>query len=696
MLNRRWGVYLVLMMSQPSVSASQDFVSLGLTPDVAGELSTAIEKGLAEGDPEKAWRWICAEILRPQQPFEVHLRAHEAVFRKWDASKRPAPVWVPDPESITQTNLAKLMRDRGLDTYEALFKWSVEDRFGFWQEMIKTLHIRFKQNAKRLVADEREVESPDWLPGATLNIADNCFNADRQSTAIVYAKQDGVLHRMTLTELEAMTNQVANGLRDLGLNPGDAVAIDMLMTVESVAIYLGIVRAGCVAVSIADSFAPDEIATRLRLADTKAIFTQDFIARGDKQLPLYDKVTDADAPQAIVLPGANDVSVELRDGDMNWTDFLSDCDSFESVARQPHDHSNILFSSGTTGDPKVIPWTHTTPIKCAADGWLHHDIREGDVVAWPTNLGWMMGPWLIYASLVNGATIALYEGAPNTRGFCRFVADAKVTMLGVVPSLVKAWRSNDCLAGSDWSSIRCFSSTGECSNAQDMFWLMSRAQYKPVIEYCGGTEIGGGYLTGTMVQPAVPATFTTPALGLDVAILDETGAPAQTGELFLVGPSIGLSNELIKGDHHTVYYEGTPTGPTGELLRRHGDEMCQLAGGYFQALGRADDTMNLGGIKTSSAEIERVLNDVAGVQETAAIAVPPTEGGPDRLIIYVVAEAGGGVDPVEIRPAMQEAIKQRLNPLFRIHEVLAISALPRTASNKVMRRTLRAQYQGSS
>ncbi len=683
-------------MAQPTALDQDDFVTLGLPTAEAAKLVSAIEHGAAEGDPEKAWRRICTEILRPEQPFEVHLRAHAAVFTTWDASKRAAPVWVPDPESISQTNLAKLMRDRGVDTYDALFEWSIADRFGFWQEMIKTLHLRFKQKAERLIADENEVESPDWLPGATLNIAESCFNADRQSTAIVYAKEDGALCRMTLAELEAMTNRVANGLGDLGLNPGDAVAIDMLMTVESVAIYLGIVRAGCVAVSIADSFAPDEIATRLRLADAKAIFTQDFIARGAKQLPLYDKVRDADAPQAIVLPGANDVSVQLRDGDIQWAEFLSARDSFESVARHPHDHSNILFSSGTTGDPKVIPWTHTTPIKCAADGWLHHDIREGDVVAWPTNLGWMMGPWLIYASLVNGASIALYEGAPNTREFCEFVQNASVTMLGVVPSLVKAWRSNNFVAGLDWSSIRCFSSTGECSNAEDMFWLMSRAGYKPVIEYCGGTEIGGGYLTGTMVQPAVPATFTTPALGLDVAILDEAGAAAQTGELFLVGPSIGFSNSLLNRDHHDVYYQGTPTGPAGELLRRHGDEMCHLPGGYFQALGRADDTMNLGGIKTSSAEIERVLNDVAGVQETAAIAVPPTGGGPDRLVIYVVAEADGRVDQGEIRPAMQDAIKQHLNPLFRIHEVLAISALPRTASNKVMRRTLRAQYQGSS
>ena len=224
---------------------------------------------------------------------------------------------------------------------------------------------------------------------------------------------------------------------------------------------------------------------------------------------------------------------------------------------------------------------------------------------------------------------------------------------------------------------------------------MSRAEYKPVIEYCGGTEIGGGYITGTMVQPAVPAMFTTPALGLDVAIADDQGKEAPSGELFLVGPSIGLSNELINRDHHEVYYKGTPTGPNGELLRRHGDEMCRLPGGYFQAQGRADDTMNLGGIKTSSAEIERVLNQTPGVQETAAIAVPPPGGGPDQLIIFAVAESGGTIDPGDVQLAMQESLKQHLNPLFRIHEVQSVDSLPRTASNKVMRRLLRADYRDS-
>ena len=219
----------------------------------------------------------------------------------------------------------------------------------------------------------------------------------------------------------------------------------------------------------------------------------------------------------------------------------------------------------------------------------------------------MMGPWLIYASLINQASIGLYYGSPTTREFGQFVQDAGVNMLGVVPSLVKVWKTTNCIEGLKWDKIKLFSSTGECSNPQDMLFLMSLAEYRPIVEYCGGTEIGGGYLTATLVQPAIPATFTTPALGLDCVILDEDGHPADQGELWLIPPSLGLSTELLNKDHHQVYFADAPSVP-GTILRRHGDQMERLANGYYRAHGRVDDTMNLGGIKVSAAEIEQVLN----------------------------------------------------------------------------------------
>ena len=414
------------------------------------------------------------------------------------------------------------MRELNLDSYAALHSWSVHAIApAFWELMIEKLGIQFHRKFSQVVDVSKGDEFPKWLVDARLNIVESCFNAPSHATAIVSQSEGSALSTMTYGELNALTNRVANGLVDAGFQRGDPIAVNMSMHPESVAVYLGIIKAGGVVIAIADSFAPDEIQMRLRIANAKGIFTQDYIRRAGRQLPLYARVVDANAPKAVVLSRGDEPPIELRNGDLTWEEFLSNSDRFDAVGCNPHDHTNILFSSGTTGEPKAIPWTQTTPIKCAVDAYLHHDIQHGDVLAWPTNLGWMMGPWLIYASLINQGTIALYDGTATEREFGEFVQNARVTMLGVVPSIVRAWKNKDCMKGLDWHAIKAFSSTGECSNSEDMLFLMSTAGYRPIIEYCGGTEIGGGYLTGTTVQPAAPATFTTPALGLDIAICDE-------------------------------------------------------------------------------------------------------------------------------------------------------------------------------
>ena len=584
------------------------------------------------------------------------------------------------------------MERRGFRTYEDLRRWSCENREQYWQLMVEQLGICFRRPPSHILSPSSDAARPGWLPDARFNIVDSCFGAPADATAIVYRTKSGATSTWSYGDLLQWTNRVASGLLERGFKPGDAIGVCLPMTAESVAVYLGIVKAGCVVVSIADSFAPDEIATRLKLAHVKAVFTQDHDTRGRQPRPLYEKVVRALAPTTVVLPSGNPTPCELRETDVRWEELLGNSDGFDSVARAADDHTNILFSSGTTTEPKAIPWTQTTPIKCAADAYLHHDIRLGDVLAWPTNLGWMMGPWLIYATLINRASMALYYGAPTGRAFCKFVQDAGVTMLGVVPSLVKSWRNAGCAEGLDWNSIKAFSSTGECSYPDDMLYLMSLAGYKPIIEYCDGTEIGGGYITGSMVQPASPSTFSTAALGLDFTILDENGAECDNGEVFLIPPSMGLSNQLLNRDHHEVYFSGTPHGPDGTRLRRHGDQVQRLPGGYYRAHGRVDDTMNLGGIKISSAEVERVLNSVEGIRETGAISFVPVDGGLEHLVVYVVPEPQADLKDMKLKVVLQQVLAERLSSSFRIHDLIVVDDLPRTASNKVMRRELRRWY----
>ncbi len=676
----------------PSLELSAaELTACGLPRDQAEAFVAAVGKLDQRMTSGQAWQWITRNLLRPEHAMEVHEHLHGVVFADWNPADGPAPAWFPDdPDS---TNIAWLMRTVGKESYRDLHAWSVSRPEEFWATMVERLEVQFREPFSSALDPSAGPEHPQWLMGAKLNVVDSCLRAPDDSPAVICQAEDGPIERLSVAELRSMAGRVANGLAELGIKTGDRVAIDMPMTVEAVAIYLGAVAAGCPVVAVADSFAPAEIAARLGIGQVRCIFTQDFALRLGKRLPLYEKVRAAGAPQAIVLPCERVVDCALRDGDLAWKDFLSERTNFEAVPRDPGDATTILFSSGTSGAPKAIPWDQTTPIKAAVDAHLHHDIRPGDVLCWPSNMGWMMGPWLVYAALMNKATMALYYGAPTSRRFGEFVQDAGVTMLGLVPSLVSAWRSTGCLNGVDWSRIRAFSSTGECSNPREMLFLMSRAGYKPVIEYCGGTEIGGAYITGTVVQPAAPATFSTPALGSDLAILDEEGRPADRGEVFLIPPSMGLISTMLNRDHHEEYYANTPKGPQGQLLRRHGDQMQRFANGYFRAHGRADDCMNLGGIKVSALQIEEVVGGVEGVSETAAVAVSPPAGGPSMLVVYAVPTGETKWSASELRSAMQQAIAARLNPLFKVHDVVITEALPRTASNKVMRRTLRAEYE---
>ncbi|QDU93609.1 AMP-binding protein [Lignipirellula cremea] len=622
------------------------------------------------------------------------------------ADNTASDTWRPTPEMIAASSLAWLMQRAGVADYAALHRWSVEQPAAFWQATVELLGIPFRQPYTELLNLDQGVEQPRWFAGAQMNIVDSCFTAPADSPAIVQQVEGGSLQTVSVGELQSLTGRVTRGLLRRGCQPGDAYAILMPMTIECVAIYLGLIQAGCVVVSIADSFQPQEIRTRLRISSAVGIFTQTHLARGSRRFPLYENAIAAEGPPAIVLPAATPGSMPpltpgdlLREQDTSWDDFLgdettADAGDVAAVAADPSTMINILFSSGTTGDPKAIPWSHTTPIKCGADGRFHQNIQPGDVVVWPTNIGWMMGPWLIFASLMNRATMGLFVGSPLGPEFCRFVQDARTTMLGVVPSLVKTWRTGDCVQGLDWSTIKNFSSTGECSRVDDMVWLMQQAGGKPVVEYCGGTEIGGGYVACALVEPCRAGVFNSPTLGIDLVLLNEQGEPADEGEVFLVPPSIGFSTSLLNRDHHATYYADTPTGPQGQTLRRHGDQMIRLADGW-QAQGRADDTMNLGGIKVGSAEIERVLQTTPGVQEAAAVAVAPG-GGPSQLVIYAVASSVPPGGAAELMQQMQQRIKTELNPLFKIHDLVLVDVMPRTASNKLMRRVLRDQYVNTS
>ena len=307
--------------------------------------------------------------------------------------------------------------------------------------------------------------------------------------------------------------------------------------------------------------------------------------------------------------------------------------------------------------------------------------------------------------------------------------------------MATTWQFPSCTSqvtsfGDVWCVLQLAWVFAQASNPEDTHWLMSRTRYRPVLEYCGCTEIGGAFCGGTLLHPCIPSAFATCTLGMDLLLLNDPandaskqngGSEARTsaavsmserragrGEVAVRAPALGLSQRLLNRDHFDVYYQDMPmmtlhgaatrtgggrhSSNPGEMrLRRHGDEFEVLPGsGFFRAHGRCDDTMNLGGIKVGSVEIERVcVESVSAIDQAAAVAVPPAGGGPDSLHLFLVLQKGAAADSKALQSACQRAVRERLNPLFKVGGVSVCAMLPRNASNKVMRRVLRDELVAS-
>lgn len=704
----------------------RDVEAAGLAAADAAAFHAALRSaaGSAAASGDAVWAAVAAAgVLRPEHPHALHQLVYYSAYAGWDrAARGPPPYWFPSPTDCKQTNLGRLMEVNGpkllgssyrdpISSFNHFYRFSVENQEVYWSMVLKQLAVKFKQEPMSILStSDRSKKGGTWLQGAVLNIAECCLlpcpslKRTDDSTAIIWRDEgldDYPVNRMSLKELRSQVITVAHAL-DAIFEKGDPIAIDMPMTCNAVIIYLAIILGGFVVVSIADSFAPQEIGSRMGVSKAKAIFTQDFIVRGGKKVPLYSRVIQGTSSKAVVIPAIGDsLGIMLRDGDMSWKDFLSHAagrsSSYSPVYQSVDALTNILFSSGTTGEPKAIPWTQLSPIRCASDTWAHLDVRPCDIGCWPTNLGWVMGPIIIYSCFLTGATLALYHGSPLGRDFCKFVQDAGVTVLGSVPSLVKSWKAGNCAEGLDWTKIRVLGTTGEASDIDDNLWLTSRASYKPIVECCGGTELASSYIQGSLLRPQAFGAFSGASMSTGFVILDEQGTPYPddipcSGEVGLFPLYFGATDRLLNADHDKVYFDGMPIYK-GRQLRRHGDIIQRTVGGYYIVQGRADDTMNLGGIKTSSVEIERVCNRADEcLLETAAVSIKPSGGGPEHLaILAVLKDRSAQYDVNLLKRKFQTAIQKNLNPLFKVSYVKVVAEFPRTASNKLLRRVLRDQ-----
>ena len=294
----------------------------------------------------------------------------------------------------------------------------------------------------------------------------------------------------------------------------------------------------------------------------------------------------------------------------------------------------IMYTSGTTGRPKGTIHTHCgVLIKNALDMGLCVDLKQGDRLLWMSDIGWVVGSKAIVSTTIVGATMILADGAPDypePGRIWRLVQDHRATILGLAPTLVRAQMGHgaDRVRGYDLSTLRLTVSTGEPWNPEAWNWFFEHVckQTIPLLNYAGGTEIGGAMLIGTLHDPLKPCAFGGPVPGHGVDVLDEDGervAPGEVGELVLRQPSIGLTRGLWREPERYVenYWSRFPDTWV------HGDWASFDEDGMWYIHGRSDDTINVAGKRTGPAEIESLLMETGEVAQAAAVGVPdPIKG----------------------------------------------------------------------
>jgi acetyl-CoA synthetase len=358
----------------------------------------------------------------------------------------------------------------------------------------------------------------------------------------------------------------------------------------------------------------------------------------------------------------------------------------------------VIYTSGTTGRPKGAVHTHAGfPVKAAQDMAFGTDVHPGERIYWMTDMGWMMGPWLVFGSLILGATFFLYDGAPDYPGPDRLwsmVERHRINQLGLSPTLVRSLipHGEEPFLAHDVTSLRLFASTGEPWNPDPWMWLFEKVGggRLPIINYSGGTEISGGIVMGNPVLPVKPCAFSGPCPGIAADVFDEDGYPVrdQVGELVIKAPWIGMTRGFWRDPerYEETYWSRWP----GVWV--HGDFAAIDSDGQWYILGRSDDTIKIAGKRLGPAEVESILVGHPAVVEAAAIGVPNEIKG-SELVVFAVL--GPGYEPSEeLRLELREVIVAGLGKALAPRAVRFVGDLPKTRNAKVMRRIIRAAYLG--
>ena len=618
-------------------------------------------------------------------------------------------VWEPTPDYIENANVTRLMRRHGITGYWDLVARSQEDPEWYWAAAIEDLGIHFARPYEQILDAGEGPQWPRWFTGGRINLVQTCVKQHADSAragepAIVWEGEEGTTRTLSYQRLSTEIGRAANGLRALGVGEGDRVAVFMPMAPEAVIAAYACAAIGAIYLPIFSGFGAPAVTSRLEDSQARVLVTGNaFFRRGQ----LVDMKAVAD--EAVAAGGVVEHVVvhkhvadfeESRTGrDVSWgAAFDLQSPELDPVPLDPETPFMIAYTSGTTGKPKGSVHVHGGfLVKIAAEVAYQADVRAGDVLYWVTDMGWIMGPWQTIGSHAAGATLFMYDGAPNHPGPDRLwdmCARHGVTILGVSPTLVRALMPSgeDAVRRHDLSKLRILASTGEPWNPEPYRWYSDvvGGGRLPIINISGGTEVGACFLAQVPVIPTKSCSLGAPSLGMAIDVFDQEGRSVrgEVGELVCTKPWPGQTRGFwgSRERYLDTYWARWPD------VWVHGDWASVDSDGYWFLHGRSDDTLNIAGKRIGPAEFESAAVDHPAVVECAAVGIPHEVKGETVWCFCILRP---GTEPGdELARDIKSVIAGQLGKAFTPAEIRFVSELPKTRSAKILRRAIRAKVLG--
>ncbi|WP_374621603.1 acetoacetate--CoA ligase [Devosia sp.] len=612
-------------------------------------------------------------------------------------------LWQPSPKRIAASGMANFAAAHGFapTDYAGLHAWSVAEPEAYYSALWDELGV-IGSKGERAVAGGDSLAATRFFPDARLNYAENLLRDADDRPAIIAHRDDGTRRQLSRRELSDLVSRCAAALRADGVGPGDRVAGIVTNDIEAISLYLATAAIGAVWSSCSPDFGPAGAADRLGQVDPKilvAVAGYGYAGKWIDTSASINAVAAASRPARIVLigkPAAGTTFVGRASGIEDW---------LAPHAAGPMDYHRgafdaplaILYSSGTTGRPKgIVHAAGGLLLQHLKEHRLHCDLLAGDRLFYYTTCGWMMWNWLV-SGLASGATLVTYDGNPSWPDARRLpdLIDAEaINVFGTSAKYLDACHRAGLRPAEthDFGSLRTILSTGSPLLPQSFDYVYeSWKRDVHLASISGGTDICGCFLGGVPTLPVRRGELQGPMLGMDVAAFGADGQPraGEPGELVCrnAHPSmpVGFWDDADGSRYRSAYFERFPG------LWTHGDYVELRPSGGYVVHGRSDTTLNPGGVRIGTAEIYRIVEAIAGVEE--AIAVGQDWQGDQRIVLFLKLRNGMALTD-ELQQTVRRAIRAGATPRHVPAKIIAVRAIPRTRSGKISEVAVRETIHG--